>query len=75
MQLLGSRGPMREQNPMLGLRGCRLGMLYPDINEMQVRAILKASRQLLNEGAGRPPRDHDPAGRPRQRAEAVRDAA
>jgi pyruvate,orthophosphate dikinase len=35
---------------MLGLRGCRLGILYPAINEMQVRAILQASLQLLNEG-------------------------
>jgi pyruvate, orthophosphate dikinase len=41
---------MREQNPMLGLRGCRLGLLYPAINDMQVRAILRASLQLLNEG-------------------------
>jgi pyruvate, orthophosphate dikinase len=48
--LLGVVGQMREQNPMLGLRGCRLGLLYPAINDMQVRAILKASLQLLNEG-------------------------
>ncbi|MEA2575061.1 MAG: pyruvate, orthophosphate dikinase [Chloroflexia bacterium] len=48
--LLGIVGQMREQNPMLGLRGCRLGILYPAINEMQVRAILQASLQLLNEG-------------------------
>jgi pyruvate,orthophosphate dikinase len=41
---------MREQNPMLGLRGCRLGIMFPAINDMQVRAILKASNQLLNEG-------------------------
>ncbi|HEY0069715.1 MAG TPA: pyruvate, phosphate dikinase [Chloroflexia bacterium] len=48
--LLGIVGQMKEQNPMLGLRGCRLGILYPAINEMQVRAILQASLQLLNEG-------------------------
>ena len=48
--LLDVVGQMREQNPMLGLRGCRLGLLYPAINEMQVSAILKASAQLLNEG-------------------------
>ncbi|HYP21768.1 MAG TPA: pyruvate, phosphate dikinase, partial [Chloroflexia bacterium] len=48
--LLGIVSQMREQNPMLGLRGCRLGILYPAINEMQVRAILQASLQLLNEG-------------------------
>jgi pyruvate,orthophosphate dikinase len=50
VQLLGVVGQMREQNPMLGLRGCRLGLMYPAINDMQVRAILKASLQLLNEG-------------------------
>ncbi|MEO8285557.1 MAG: pyruvate, phosphate dikinase [Chloroflexota bacterium] len=48
--LLGVVGSMREQNPMLGLRGCRLGIMFPAINDMQVRAILKASSKLLNEG-------------------------
>src|SRR3989441_421872 len=37
---------MREQNPMLGLRGIRLGLLYPEIVEMQVRAILEAAISL-----------------------------
>src|SRR2546421_4748535 len=37
---------MREQNPMLGLRGIRLGVLYPEIVEMQVRAILEAAISL-----------------------------
>ncbi|MDH7499333.1 MAG: pyruvate, phosphate dikinase [candidate division NC10 bacterium] len=37
---------MREANPMLGLRGCRLGITYPAITEMQVRAIFEASCQL-----------------------------
>ncbi len=50
VQLLGIVEGMREQNPMLGLRGCRLGLLYPGINDMQVRAILKASVRLLDEG-------------------------
>jgi pyruvate,orthophosphate dikinase len=50
VQLLGIVEGMREQNPMLGLRGCRLGLLYPAINDMQVRAILKASVRLLDEG-------------------------
>ncbi len=50
MHLLGVVGTMREQNPMLGLRGCRLGIMFPAINDMQVRAILKASNQLLSEG-------------------------
>jgi pyruvate,orthophosphate dikinase len=34
---------LRETNPMLGMRGCRLGLLYPEIYEMQVRAILRAA--------------------------------
>ncbi|HLB12583.1 MAG TPA: putative PEP-binding protein, partial [Dehalococcoidia bacterium] len=40
---------MREQNPMLGTRGCRLGLIYPAINEMQVRAILGAAIELKRE--------------------------
>ncbi|MDR2682572.1 MAG: pyruvate, phosphate dikinase, partial [Dysgonamonadaceae bacterium] len=39
-----------EQNPMLGLRGCRLGNLYPEITEMQTRAILEAALDLQAEG-------------------------
>jgi len=34
---------LREANPMLGLRGCRLGILYPEIYEMQSRAIFEAA--------------------------------
>jgi pyruvate,orthophosphate dikinase len=34
---------LREANPMLGTRGCRLGLLFPEIYEMQVRAILRAA--------------------------------
>ena len=41
---------MREQNPMLGLRGCRLGILYPEINEMQVRAIFDAAGDAAKRG-------------------------
>ncbi|MEM3420728.1 MAG: pyruvate, phosphate dikinase, partial [Candidatus Hadarchaeum sp.] len=41
---------MREANPMMGLRGCRLGITYPDINEMQVRAIFEAACELKREG-------------------------
>ncbi len=41
---------LHEANPMLGLRGCRLGLLYPEINEMQVRAILGAACALKSEG-------------------------
>ena len=34
---------LREANPMLGLRGCRLGVLFPEIYEMQARAIFEAA--------------------------------
>lgn len=34
---------LHEENPMLGCRGCRLGILYPEITEMQVRAIFEAA--------------------------------
>lgn len=39
-----------EANPMLGLRGCRLGNLYPEITEMQTRAIIEAAIELKREG-------------------------
>jgi pyruvate,orthophosphate dikinase len=39
-----------EQNPMLGLRGCRLGNLYPEITEMQARAIIEAALDLKKQG-------------------------
>ncbi|HEX6797453.1 MAG TPA: pyruvate, phosphate dikinase [Ktedonobacterales bacterium] len=41
---------MREMNPMLGLRGCRLGLLFPEINVMQTRAILEAAANVAREG-------------------------
>jgi pyruvate, orthophosphate dikinase len=37
---------LREANPMLGTRGCRLGLQYPEIYEMQVRAIARAARSV-----------------------------
>ncbi len=49
-RLLQAVGGMREQNPMLGLRGIRLGILYPGIIDMQVRAILTAAVELQAEG-------------------------
>jgi len=39
-------GELEETNPMLGTRGCRLGILYPEIYEMQVRAILRAAQAV-----------------------------
>ena len=41
---------LHEFNPMLGLRGCRLGILYPEITEMQVRAIFEAVVQVAKKG-------------------------
>ncbi|MEX0964417.1 MAG: pyruvate, phosphate dikinase [Pseudohongiellaceae bacterium] len=38
---------LHEENPMLGCRGCRLGILYPEITEMQSRAIFEATAQIL----------------------------
>ncbi len=38
---------LHEQNPMLGHRGCRLGIAYPEITEMQARAIFEAAASLL----------------------------
>ncbi len=48
--LLEAVAASRETNPMLGLRGCRLGILFPEITEMQVRAIFEAACQLAKEG-------------------------
>jgi len=39
-------GQLREFNPMLGHRGCRLGIAYPEITEMQVRAIFEAAAKV-----------------------------
>ncbi len=49
-RLLDAVERLHEQNPMLGLRGCRLGILFPEIVEMQVRAISKAAARLKKEG-------------------------
>ena len=43
-------GQLHEMNPMLGHRGCRLGITYPEIYEMQVRAIFLAACQVKKEG-------------------------
>ena len=41
---------LHEFNPMLGHRGCRLGVAYPEITEMQARAILEAAAEVMQEG-------------------------
>jgi pyruvate,orthophosphate dikinase len=37
---------LHEENPMLGCRGCRLGIIYPEITEMQARALFEAAAQV-----------------------------
>ncbi|HEX6186109.1 MAG TPA: pyruvate, phosphate dikinase [Pyrinomonadaceae bacterium] len=41
---------LREANPMLGHRGCRLGLIYPEVTRMQVRAIFEAACVVAGEG-------------------------
>ena len=41
---------LQETNPMLGTRGCRLGLLWPEIYEMQVRAIVRAAKAVEKRG-------------------------
>ncbi|HSV72852.1 MAG TPA: pyruvate, phosphate dikinase [Chthonomonadales bacterium] len=48
--LLAAIGAMREVNPMLGMRGCRLSIVFPQIVEMQVRAIFQAACALQKKG-------------------------
>src|SRR3954470_15769964 len=45
-RLLARTEQISEENPMLGTRGCRLGILYPEIYEMQVHAILRAAKAM-----------------------------
>ena len=49
-QLMEQIDAMSEANPMLGLRGCRLGIVYPILPVMQVRAIATAAARLKKEG-------------------------
>ncbi len=49
-RLLQATSSLQESNPMLGHRGSRLGLSYPDIYQMQVRAIVRAACDLLKEG-------------------------
>jgi pyruvate,orthophosphate dikinase len=43
---------LHEFNPMLGFRGCRLGIIYPEITEMQARAIFEAAAETKKKGIG-----------------------
>ncbi|MBP5204476.1 pyruvate, phosphate dikinase [bacterium] len=49
-ELRAKRDSLAEFNPMLGFRGCRLGMVYPEITEMQVRAIINAAIAVAKKG-------------------------
>ena len=59
---------LHEANPMLGLRGVRLSILFPEITRMQVRAIMEAACDLRKQEDRRAARDHDPARRHARRA-------
>ena len=48
--LLNRVNQLHELNPMLGFRGCRLGIAFPEITEMQVRAIFEAAVQVAKQG-------------------------
>jgi len=50
IKLLNKVNELHEQNPMLGLRGCRLSIVFPGIVEMQVAAIVGAAAQVTKEG-------------------------
>ncbi len=51
-KLKGRIDSLREANPMLGFRGCRLGIQYPEITEMQARAIFQAAIEV-HKGGGK----------------------
>ena len=61
-----------RSNPMMGHRGVRLGITYPEVTEMQVRAILEAAAELIKAGKKPHARDHDPGHLRRERARAPR---
>jgi len=53
-KLLRRAQELHEVNPMLGHRGCRLGVSYPEIYEMQVRAIIEAACEIVGQGKPAP---------------------
>ena len=62
---------LQEANPMLGTRGCRLGLMWPEIYEMQVRAIVRAAIAVEEQDRQRAARrDHASARRLRRGAQA-----
>ena len=66
---------LHEQNPMLGLRVCRLGILFPEIYAMQVRAIFEAACELKGRGVDARPEVMIPGVGTKEEMQATRDAA
>ena len=50
---------LKEFNPMMGHRGCRLAVTYPEIAEMQTRAVIEAAIAVNKEGQRHYSRNHD----------------
>ena len=61
--LLARVEELHEANPMLGLRGCRLGISFPEITEMQARAIIEAAVVIKKKGGDPHLGNHDSAHR------------
>ena len=51
-EIMDIAASLHELNPMLGHRGCRLGITYPEITEMQARAIVEAALDALKQAPG-----------------------
>ena len=66
---------LHEQNPMLGLRVCRFGIVFPEIYAMQVRAIFEAACALKREGVDARPEVMIPGVGTKEEMQATRDAA
>jgi pyruvate,orthophosphate dikinase len=66
---------LHEQNPMLGLRVCRLGIVFPEIYEMQVRAIFEAACELRKAGVDARPDVMIPGVGTKEEMQTTRDAA
>ncbi len=49
-EIVARTASLHEANPMLGLRGCRLAVVYPEICEMQTRAIIEAAIEVADQG-------------------------
>ncbi len=75
MRVLGRVRALHEQNPMLGLRVCRLGILYPEIYAMQVRAIFEAACELTKRGVDARPDVMIPGVGTREEMQVTYDAA